>query len=100
LELAAKAALRRLAIEYPSEHDVSEAFQAVADRLPNDLSERLEEIKALLVELAKIRGPAFYGYEAEGIPASEAFTRGYAAQTLDRVKPLVVSLIKFASGPP
>lgn len=98
LELAAKAVLRRLAIEYPREHDVSEALETAAQRLPDYLKTRVDEIKVMLVELARVRGPAFYGYEAEGIPASQAFTREYAAETLARTKPLVELCVKFASG--
>jgi HEPN domain-containing protein len=97
LELAAKAVLRRLAIEYPHEHDVSEALEAVSRRLPDYLKTRVDEIKAMLVELAKVRGPAFYGYETEGIPASQAFTREYAAETLAKTKPLVELCVRFAS---
>ena len=97
LELAAKAVLRRLAIEYPREHDVSEALEAVSQRLPDYLKTRVDEIKVMLVELAKVRGPAFYGYEAEGIPASQAFTREYAAETLGKTKPLVELCVRFAS---
>jgi HEPN domain-containing protein len=96
LELSAKAALRRLGIEYPREHDVSEALDAVADRLSDSLRERLDEIKALLAELARMRGPALYGYEAEGIPASEAFTKDYATEILRRIKPIVDLLTGFA----
>lgn len=98
LELSAKAALRRLAIEYPREHDVGEALNAAASGLTAELRERLSEIKSLLSELARIRGPAFYGYEAEGTPASEAFTRDYAARTLGRVKPIVNLLVQFATA--
>ena len=97
LELAAKAVLRRLAIEYPREHDVSEALEAVSQRLPDYLKTRVDEIKVMLVELAKVRGPAFYGYEAEGIPASQAFTREYAAETLAKTKPVVELCVRFAS---
>ena len=97
LELAAKAVLRRLAIEYPHEHDVSEALEAVSQRLPDYLKTRVDEIKVMLVELAKVRGPAFYGYEIEGIPASQAFTREYAAETLGKTKPLVELCVRFAS---
>jgi HEPN domain-containing protein len=99
LELSAKAALRRVAIEYPHEHDVSEALEAAADRMPDNVRRQLEEIKALSAELARIRGPALYGYEAEGVPASEAFTRDYAARTLDRVKSIVNLLVAFAGSP-
>jgi len=96
LELSAKAALRRLGIEYPREHDVSEALDGVADRLSDNLRERLEEIKALLAELARMRGPALYGYEAEGIPAGEAFTKDYGTETLRRIRPIVSLFIEFA----
>ena len=96
LELSAKAALRRLGIEYPHEHDVSEALDAVADRLSDSLRERLDEIKALLAELARMRGPALYGYEAEGIPASEAFTRNYAKEMFHKIRPIVDLLAAFA----
>jgi len=97
LELSAKAALRRLGVEYPREHDVSEALDSVADRLGNSLRERLEEIKTLLAELARVRGPALYGYEAEGIPATEAFTKDYAKEMLHRTRPIVELLSGFAS---
>lgn len=97
LELSAKATLRRLAIEYPREHDVSEALQASADLLPGHMRKILGEIEAIMIELARVRGPAFYGYEAEGIPASEAFTQQYAEETLKKVKPLVDIFAKFAS---
>ena len=97
MELSAKGALRRLAVEYPREHDVSEANEAVADQLPDNIRERVGEIKALSAELARIRGPALYGYEAEGVPASEAFTKDYATETLERTRPIANLLIGFAS---
>lgn len=97
MELAAKAVLRRLAIEYPREHDVSDAFGASAERFPEYLSVRVEEIKSVLAELARVRGPAFYGYEAEGIPASRAFTKEYASETLTKTRPLVDLCIRFAT---
>ena len=97
MELAVKAVLRRLAIEYPREHDVSEAIETVAERLPDYLRARIEEIKTMLVELVRVRGPALYGYEVEGIPASQAFTRKYAAETFAKTRPLVESCARFAS---
>lgn len=97
LELAAKAVLRRLAIEYPREHDVSEALEGAAQRLPDYLKMRVDEVKVMLVELTRVRGPAMYGYEVEGIPASQAFTRGYAVETLTKTKPLVELCVRFAS---
>jgi HEPN domain-containing protein len=97
LELAAKAVLRRLAIEYPHEHDVSDALDAAAERLPPYITGRLEELKAMLIELARVRGPAFYGYEVEEIPASEAFTFEYASGTLEKTRRLVQLCTRFAA---
>jgi hypothetical protein len=98
LELAAKSILRRLAIEYPREHDVSDAVAVSAERLPEYLKSRLEGLKSLLSELARVRGPAFYGYEAEGIPASQAFTKEYATEILSKTKSLVELCHTFATS--
>ena len=98
LELAAKSILRRLAIEYPREHDVSDAVAACAERLPDYLKGRVEELKSLLSELARVRGPAFYGYETQGIPANQAFTSEYAKEVLSKTKVLVDLCHKFATG--
>jgi HEPN domain-containing protein len=97
LELAAKSVLRRLAIEYPRQHDVSDAFTGAANRLPEYLKEKVEDITKALTELERIRGPAFYGYEAEGKPASEAFSREYAEHTLGKTKTLVELCVRFAT---
>ena len=98
LELSTKAVLRRLAIEYPREHDVSEAMDTAADQLPPYLSDHVAELKTMLTELARVRGPAFYGYEAEGIPASQAFTLDYASKTLEKTKLMVELCTRFAAG--
>lgn len=87
-----------MSIEYPREHDVSEALEDTAQRLPDYLKMRVDEVKLMLVELARVRGPAFYGYEAESIPASQAFTGEYAAETLAKTKPLVELCVRFASN--
>jgi len=97
LELAAKAALRRVSIEYPREHDVSEAVDAAAERFPDYIRARIVEIKSMLVELARVRGAAIYGYEIEGIPASEAFTKEYAAETFGKTRELAELCVRFAS---
>jgi hypothetical protein len=44
-----------------------------------------------------IRGPALYGYEPEGVPASEAFTKDYATETLEGTRTIANLLIGFAS---
>jgi HEPN domain-containing protein len=85
LELAVKALLRSLAIEYPRTHDVSDALLACVDRLPNEIARSVKDLANLVAELASIRGPAFYGYEREGIPASQAFKPEFAQEIYEKV---------------
>lgn len=95
LELALKATLRYLAVEYPREHDVGGTLTEVEDRIPAYLREKLQEIQELSTELARVRGPALYGYEIEGISARDAFKREYAENTYRRVKEIVELCSKF-----
>nr|MDO8082796.1 HEPN domain-containing protein [Candidatus Freyarchaeota archaeon] len=95
LELAIKAVLRYLAVEYPKEHDVGAPLTEVEDRLPNYLKERLQDIQELSTELAKVRGPALYGYEREGTPARDIFGKDYAENTYNTVKEIVDLCSKF-----
>ncbi|MCD6243610.1 MAG: HEPN domain-containing protein [Candidatus Korarchaeota archaeon] len=86
LEMAAKSLLRALAIEYPKTHDVSPVLLSVSDKLPEAIRSRVTELSSLISELAAIRGPAMYGYEREGIPASEVVSEGYAREVLEKVR--------------
>jgi len=97
LEMASKAVLRKLALEYPREHDVSEAMDAASDRFPDYMKEKLDDIKRMLTKLTADRGPALYGYELQGIPASEIFTQAYAQEAFSATQPLVELCIKFAT---
>jgi HEPN domain-containing protein len=94
---ALESALRALSIEYPKEHDVSEALLNERDRLPRELQEGLEDLAALSRELASLRGPAMYGYEKEGIPPSGAFSARYAESTLAKVRVHVTKLVELLS---
>lgn len=95
LELATKAVLRYVGVEYPREHDVGEALQAVEEKLPKALRENLEEHRRLLTELASMRGPAFYGYERDLIPADRIFDRDRASEILKKVRELVKVCTSF-----
>jgi hypothetical protein len=95
LELTAKSLLRYLGVEYPKEHDVSDALEVIKDKLPSSIKQRLKEFKRLLTELAEVRGPAFYGYEREGIPPSKAFGKAYAWEKLKGVGELALLCIDF-----
>lgn len=89
VELAVKALLRAVAVEYPRKHDVSDALLEFADKMPEPIRREINDIAALVSELAAVRGPAMYGYEREGIPASRAFSRAYAEEVLSRVTRVV-----------
>lgn len=77
VELSLKAALRYLAIEYPRDHDVSDVLLMVKRirSLPNWFEERIEFMANVSRDLARKRGPAFYGDERTFTPASQLFTK-------------------------
>ncbi len=95
LEMAAKSLLRALAIEYPRSHDVGPVLLSVKDRLPEDLMINVEELASLVSELAAIRGPAMYGYEGKGIPASKVVTESYAREVYEKVSIHVTNIAKY-----
>jgi len=100
LELVTKALLRSLAIEYPREHDVGDSLTYIEKKLPNYLNSEIPSLKSFLTELARVRGPAFYGYEREGIPASEAFSNEYASSTFEKVSRIVNLCEKYLQTMP
>jgi len=92
LEMAVKSLLRALAIEYPRSHDMGPVLLSVADKLPEGLRKNVESLSSLVSELAAIRGPAMYGYEGEGIPASKVVTESYAREVYERVSSYVSNI--------
>ena len=99
LELVTKALLRSMAIEYPREHDVGDSLAYIEEKLPDYLKSEISSLKSLLTELARVRGPALYGYEREGIPASEAFSNDYASSTFEKVSKMVNLCEKYLLTP-
>ena len=73
IELAIKGLLRLVGIEFPREHDVSEVLVSAAGRFPELWREVLPDLARRMREITPKRGPAMYGLEAQGIPASQAF---------------------------
>jgi len=82
VELSLKAALRAISLEYPREHDVGKALELVKGKFPDWFSLQTSEFMKISRDLAKKRGPAFYGFETEIKPASDIFTRGDAEEAL------------------
>jgi len=55
LELATKAVLRYLAVEYPREHDIGDALSFIEEKLPDYLRDEVPSARRLLTELARVR---------------------------------------------
>ena len=76
-ELSLKGALRYLAIEYPRDHDVSDVLIKVKEirQIPEWFNDKIEFMAGVSSDLARKRGPAFYGIERSVTPASKIFGR-------------------------
>ncbi len=82
VELSLKAVLRSIAIEYPRDHDVSEALETAKEKFPAWFSAKITDFERISRDLSKKRGPALYGYEAQLRPASDIFSRNDADEAL------------------
>lgn len=82
IELAAKAVLRALGIEFPREHDVSDVLRELGGDLPSWFQEVLPQIAESLHRITPKRGPAMYGFERELRPSRGAFTQEDGAAAL------------------
>lgn len=84
-ELSLKAALRFVAIEYPREHDVRDVLLGLvaSRRLPEWFEAELEFMAHASSDLARKRGPSFYGDEQTMKPPSDLFTRDDATKALE-----------------
>ena len=96
VELILKGALRYVGVEPPKRHDVHGVVEHFIDRFPPDWRGTLADLRAALDRLAEDRGPAFYGDEAEDVPASELFGEGdarRAVEVVDRLLDLYARLL-------
>ncbi len=89
VELALKACLRIVGIEYPRSHDVSDVLTENRDRFPAWFRGEIRDLAEASSWLAEKRGPAMYGDEVGGIPASRLFTREDAEQALNYARKVV-----------
>ena len=83
-ELSLKGALRYLAIEYPRDHDVSDVLIRLKEmrQIPEWFYEKIEFMAGVSSDLARKRGPAFYGIERSVTPASKIFGRDEGLRAL------------------
>jgi HEPN domain-containing protein len=69
-----KACLRAVGVEHPKEHELSEAVMESQNRFPDWMKNQLESLCDASIWLAERCGPAMYGDEVGGLPASQLFT--------------------------
>lgn len=105
VELSLKAVLRFLAVEYPRDHDVRDVLLEVAKsrNLPEWFIANLEFMAVVSSDLAKKRGPAFYGDEQALKPPSSLFTQVDASNALrdaEKVYENCNKLLDYASQSP
>jgi HEPN domain-containing protein len=96
VELVLKGALRFIGVEPPKRHDVHVTVVEFIERFPPEWRPTLAELRQALDRLAADRAPAFYGDEAEGIPASELFGEDDARRAMtvaDRLLDLYARLL-------
>ena len=96
VELVLKGALRFVGIEPPKRHDVHDVVERFIDRFPEEWRQAIGALSAGLTQLAQDRAPAFYGNEAEDIPASELFREADARRAItvaDRLLDLYTRLL-------
>lgn len=96
VELVLKGALRFVGVEPPKRHDVHKLIPRFIERFPPDWRTTVADLRVPLDRLAEDRGPAFYGNEAENIPAAELFGEPEARSAIavvDRLLDLYIRLL-------
>jgi HEPN domain-containing protein len=82
VELVLRGALRLVGVEPPKRHDIHDVVQRYLERFPAEWRAAIDELSGALTQLAQDRSPAFYGNEAEDIPASELFDEADAERAI------------------
>jgi HEPN domain-containing protein len=94
--LVLNGALRFVGVEPPKRHDIHDVVERFIDRFPDEWRHAIGSLSGALTQLALDRAPAFYGREAEDIPASELFGEADAHRAIavaDRLLALYTRLL-------
>jgi len=97
VEMALKACLRLIGVEYPKAHDVSDVLVDVRKNFPAWFRKVTERIAKISKKLAMERGPSVYGEEERGIPPSELFGEKEAKEALSEAKYVYEQCRKFVT---
>lgn len=101
-ELVLKGALRFVGVDPPKRHDTHKVLARFIGRFPREWKESIDELRASLNRLAEERGPAFYGDDERGVPASDLFDEADARRAMsvaDRLLDLYRRLLGETGGP-
>lgn len=82
-ELSLKGMLRSIGVEYPREHEVSDALKENLARFPEWFQSYIAYLEDGSVWLTEKRGPSMYGDEIAGKPASQLFTAADSQKALE-----------------
>jgi HEPN domain-containing protein len=91
VELALKATLRLVGVEYPKVHDVGDVLKLEERRFPQDFRRNVEFFAEVSRVLAEKRELAMYGDEEVGLTPLQLFTRDDAKQALEQAKQVFAS---------
>jgi HEPN domain-containing protein len=81
-ELVLKGALRFVGVDPPKRHDAHKVLARFVDRFPHEWRLVVDELHPSLDRLAEERGPAFYGDDERGVPASDLFDEADARRAM------------------
>jgi HEPN domain-containing protein len=101
-ELVIKGALRFVGVDPPKRHDPHKVLARFMGRFPREWARVVDDLGASLDRLAEERGPAFYGDEARGVPASDLFDETDARRAIsvvDRLLDLYRGLLGETGAP-
>jgi HEPN domain-containing protein len=73
VELALKAVLRLVGVEYPREYEVSAVLHEVIEKFPEWFASEIPRLTEISKRLAEERGPAFYGGERAFVPPASIY---------------------------
>ena len=83
VEFSIKGALRRMGIEHPKTHDVSQLLVLNRERLSESLASNLDRVSEVSRRLSLKRSQAAYGDELAGTPPDRMFSRAEAESALE-----------------
>jgi HEPN domain-containing protein len=96
VELALKGLLRACGVEPPRIHDVSGILLAERRRLPENITDKLDELATISRNLRRDRELAFYG--AEDLTPSGFYTRSDAERARDDARKTVAAVRPHVSS--